>query len=64
PSADEPYFSCCIFAPTHDLSLIIPMRRVVVFDSRLLHGTDKFRFREGYESRRINLTFLFSPALE
>ncbi|CAN0254180.1 unnamed protein product, partial [Pylaiella littoralis] len=46
-----------------DLAVRVPYRqnRVVVFDSRLLHASDKFRFREGYENRRINLTFLFSP---
>lgn len=36
--------------------------RVVMFDSRLLHESDKFKFKEGYENRRINLTFLFRPA--
>ncbi|CAN0250185.1 unnamed protein product, partial [Laminaria digitata] len=46
----------------YDLAVTVPYRqnRVVMFDSRLLHETDTFRFREGYENRRINLTFLFS----
>ncbi|CAN0232315.1 unnamed protein product, partial [Scytosiphon promiscuus] len=50
----------------YDLAVKVPYRqnRVVVFDSRLLHATDKFRFRDGYENRRINLTFLFAPAEE
>ncbi|CBJ25538.1 conserved unknown protein [Ectocarpus siliculosus] len=50
----------------YDLAVTVPYRqnRVVVFDSRLLHRSDKFLFREGYENRRINLTFLFSPVDE
>ena len=32
---------------------------MVVFKSSLLHKTGKARFREGYLSRRVNLTFLF-----
>ncbi|CAM9710775.1 unnamed protein product, partial [Discosporangium mesarthrocarpum] len=38
--------------------------RAVLFDSRLLHETAPFRFKPGYANRRINLTFLFSPATE
>ena len=42
-------------------NVTIPYRqnRIVVFDSALYHKTDSFRFREGYENRRINLTLLF-----
>lgn len=39
----------------------IPHRanRAVLFDSRLIHETDTFRFRPGFENRRINITMLF-----
>lgn len=39
----------------------IPHRanRAVLFDSRLIHETDIFRFRPGFENRRINITMLF-----
>lgn len=42
-------------------SVTIPYRanRAVIFDSELLHQTDKIRFKEGYRNRRINLTFLY-----
>jgi len=33
--------------------------RVVIFNSNLIHETDKFEFKEGYENRRINVTMLF-----
>ena len=33
--------------------------RVVIFNSNLIHETDKFEFKEGYENRRINITMLF-----
>ena len=39
----------------------IPYRenRAVLFDSRLLHGSDAPEFAAGYENRRINITMLF-----
>jgi len=39
----------------------IPYRsnRAVIFHSSLFHQTDKFMFRKGYKSRRINVTLLF-----
>lgn len=39
----------------------IPHRanRAVLFDSRLIHETDMFRFRPGFANRRINITMLF-----
>jgi len=42
-------------------SLVIPYRenRAVVFNSNLVHRTDSFNFKEGYENRRINITMLF-----
>ena len=33
--------------------------RIVLFNSNLIHETDKFEFKEGYENRRINITMLF-----
>ena len=33
--------------------------RAVIFDSDLFHATDALRFREGYLSRRINITMLY-----
>lgn len=41
--------------------LTIPHRanRAVIFDSDLFHETDAITFREGYEHRRINCTFLY-----
>ena len=43
----------------------IPYRenRAVIFNSDLFHRTDSFRFREGYENRRINVTMLFGDRL-
>ena len=42
-------------------SVVIPYRenRAVVFNSNLVHRTAPFRFKEGYENRRINITMLF-----
>jgi Flp pilus assembly protein TadD len=39
----------------------IPYRcnRAVIFDSDLFHETDSMSFRDGYESRRINVTLLY-----
>jgi len=41
--------------------MVIPYRanRAVVFDSRRLHATDDYSFKQGYENRRINLTLLY-----
>ena len=33
--------------------------RVVIFNSSLIHETDKFEFKKGYENRCINVTLLF-----
>ena len=42
-------------------SITVPYRgnRAVVFDSQLLHQTDKIRFNSGYDNRRINVTLLY-----
>ena len=33
--------------------------RAVLFNSAYFHETDKINFKKGYESRRINITYLF-----
>ena len=42
-------------------NLVVPYNenRVVIFNSNLIHETDKFEFKDGYENRRINVTMLF-----
>lgn len=43
----------------------VPYRanRAVLFDSSLLHESDAFEFAEGYENRRVNVTFVYgAPA--
>ena len=37
--------------------------RAVLFDSAYFHETDKIDFKDGYESRRINITYLFGNRL-
>lgn len=43
----------------------VPYRcnRAVLFNSTLFHETDEIHFREGYENRRINVTYLFGRGL-
>lgn len=43
------------------VSIRVPYRsnRAVVFDSDLFHASDRPRFRDGYASRRINVTLLY-----
>ena len=38
--------------------------RAVLFNSALFHETDEIHFKEGYENRRINITYLFGTALK
>jgi hypothetical protein len=42
-------------------SIRVPHRcnRAVLFNSTYFHETDSIRFAESYESRRINITYLF-----
>jgi tetratricopeptide (TPR) repeat protein len=42
-------------------AVTVPYRcnRAVVFDGMILHSTDAFRFKDGYENRRINITLLY-----
>lgn len=39
----------------------VPYRanRAVLFRSNMIHKTDQFEFADGYENRRLNITFLF-----
>jgi len=37
--------------------------RAVLFNSAYFHETDKIDFKDGYESRRINITYLFGNRL-
>lgn len=50
-----------IIKPTGFANVTVPFRlnRAVMFDSALFHQTDSFRFKKGYENRRINLTILY-----
>ena len=45
----------------HAEQIVIPYKqnRMVLFKSDLLHATDKFKFKKGFENRRINFTFLY-----
>jgi len=42
-------------------SIRVPYRsnRAILFDSDLFHETDTFRFKPGYENRRVNITMLY-----
>lgn len=44
----------------------IPYRcnRAVLFNSALFHETDEVHFKDGYENRRINITYLFGRGLK
>jgi len=37
--------------------------RAVLFNSAYFHETDKINFKDGYEARRINITYLFGNRL-
>ena len=54
------------FLEQRSLDLIqIPYRcnRAVLFNSALFHETDAINFQEGYNNRRINMTYLFGSQL-
>ena len=40
---------------------VIPYKenRAVIFNSKLFHSTDDFKFDNSYENRRVNITFLY-----
>ena len=42
-------------------AITVPYRanRAVIFDSDLFHETDRIQFQEGYENRRVNVTYLY-----
>ena len=44
---------------------VVPYRcnRGVLFNSKLFHQTDAIQFKEGYENRRVNITYLFGRGL-
>jgi hypothetical protein len=46
-------------------SITVPHRcnRALLFNSALFHETDTIKFAEGYESRRVNMTYLFGKQL-
>jgi tetratricopeptide (TPR) repeat protein len=48
-------------AKSNAKSLRFPYRqnRAVIFNSDLFHGTSPFRFKPGYENRRVNVTMLY-----
>lgn len=50
-----------LLAPSGWAHVAVPYKanRMVLFDSTLLHKTDDFSFKAGYENRRMNLTMLF-----
>lgn len=54
-------FAAQLLEETNYENVTVPYKqnRIVIFDSALYHKTDDFRFKPGYENRRINLTFLF-----
>ena len=50
------------FLTEHDSGkTVVPYggNRTVLFNSRLFHETDTIEFKQGYENRRINVTWLF-----
>jgi len=50
-----------LLRPSGYANVTIPYKqnRAVIFDSFLFHKSDRSRFKQGYENRRINLTFLY-----
>ena len=51
----------CAAWTTAGAQVVVPYRqnRLVMFNSNLIHTTDRFHFKPGYQNRRINLTLLF-----
>ena len=45
-------------------AVTVPYRcnRAVIFDGMIVHSTDAFRFKDGYENRRLNITLLYGHA--
>ena len=40
-------------------TILYKFNRAVLFNPAFFHETDKIDFKTGYESRRINITYLF-----
>ena len=55
------YIDKYLLRPSNYANITIPYKqnRAVIFDSFLFHKSAFCRFRQGYENRRINLTFLY-----
>lgn len=53
-----------IVAAPGTTEVIVPYRcnRALVFHSMIAHSTDRYRFKDGYENRRINITLLYGHA--
>jgi hypothetical protein len=54
------------FLKVHDAkSIRVPYRenRCVLFDSSLIHVSDRIHFKPGYENRRVNVTLLYGKRL-
>jgi tetratricopeptide (TPR) repeat protein len=54
------------YVKLHDAQpLTVPHRanRCVIFDSSLIHVTDRMVFKPGYENRRVNVTLLYGQGL-
>ena len=51
---------------SHAKEVVIPYKenRIVIFDSALFHKSDDFKFKPGYENRRMNVTFLYGQQLK
>ena len=47
----------------HCTNIPYKFNRAVLFNSAYFHGTDKINFKDGYEARRINITYLFGDRL-
>ena len=47
----------------HCTNIPYKFNRAVLFNSAYFHETDKINFIAGYESRRINITYLFGNRL-
>ena len=60
-NTDTDFVRETLLEPSNFANVTVPHRqnRAVIFDSALFHQTDEFRFKKGYENRRINLTLLY-----
>lgn len=60
-NAEENNFVKNLLESASFANVTVPHRqnRAVIFDSALFHHSDVFKFKQGYENRRINLTILY-----